>query len=320
MITRILPIALLSAVIISNTSCNSGGDFKKTHGIEYKIVKDAKGKNAAIGDVVELHIVAIADSGAKNDTFTLGNTRTDNKGMPVQMLADTPSFSGDYKAVLPMLSAGDSAIVKVSMDTIVKSLSARQQKLPDWMKPGGNHKITFRLSVVSIKSKEEFNKEREAKQAEMQKEMESKKAAQMPIDDKMLQDYFAQHNIKAEKTASGLYYTIQKPGSGAQIAKGQEAAIKYTGKTLDGKAFDSNVDTAVGHHGTDLLRFPVGQGQMIPGVDEGIALLKKGSKATLYLPSPLAYGPQSPSPNIGPNAILVFDVEVMDVKDAPGNK
>jgi FKBP-type peptidyl-prolyl cis-trans isomerase FkpA len=130
----------------------------------------------------------------------------------------------------------------------------------------------------------------------------------------MLQDYFAKNNIKAQKTASGLYYTIQKPGSGAQIEKGQTVSMKYTGKTLEGKAFDSNVDTAVGHHGTAPLTFPVGMGQMIPGVDEGVGLLKKGAKATLYLPSPIAYGAQSPSPNIAPNSVLIFEVDITDVK------
>ena len=62
-----------------------------------------------------------------------------------------------------------------------------------------------------------------------------------------------------------------------------------------------------------------GAHQMIPGVDEGVALLKKGSKATLYLPSPLGYGEQGP-PNIGPNAILVFEVEITDVKAGGGGQ
>jgi FKBP-type peptidyl-prolyl cis-trans isomerase len=53
---------------------------------------------------------------------------------------------------------------------------------------------------------------------------------------------------------------------------------------------------------------------MIPGVDEGVALLRKGAKATLYLPSPIAYGPQSPSPKIPANAIMIFEVEIKDVK------
>ena len=93
----------------------------------------------------------------------------------------------------------------------------------------------------------------------------------------------------------------------------------YTGKTLDGKAFDSNVDSTIAHH-TDPLVFPVGAGQMIPGVDEGVALLKKGSKATLYLPSPLAYGAQSPSPNVAPNSILIFEVEITEVKAESAKK
>jgi len=316
MITRILPIALLSAVIISNTGCTGGGgEFKKTHGIEYKIVKDAKGKNAAMGDWIDMNIKVYADSGAKGDTFMLGDSRRDNQGKPVSIQVDTPNFRGDFKAAFPMLSPGDSAVIKVSMDSIIKALP--KQHMPPWMTAGGNHHLTYLVSVVSVKSNADHQKEAMDKQAEMQKEMEAKKAAQMPIDDKILQDYFAKNNIKAQKTASGLYYTIQKPGSGAQIAKGQTASMMYTGKTLDGKAFDSNIDTAIGHHGNTPLKFPVGMGQMIPGVDEGVGLLKKGSKATLYLPSPIAYGAQSPSPNIAPNSVLVFEVEITDV--AEGN-
>ena len=152
----------------------------------------------------------------------------------------------------------------------------------------------------------------------MKKDLADNAAKQKGIDDRILQDYFAKNNIKAEKTASGLYYTIQKAGSGAQIAKGQSVGMMYTGKTLDGMVFDSNMDPEVAKkngHGTDALKFVVGMGQMIPGVDEGVGLLKKGAKATLYLPSPIAYGAQSPSPNIAPNAILIFEVEITEVKE-----
>ena len=116
---------------------------------------------------------------------------------------------------------------------------------------------------MAIKSKEEYQKEMETKQGQMQQEMQQKAAAQLPIDDKLLQDYFAKNNIKAQKTASGLYYTIQKPGTGAQITKGETVSMSYTGKTLNGAAFDSNVDTSIGHHGTAPLVFSVGVGQMI---------------------------------------------------------
>ncbi len=305
MLTRILPIAILGVALISNTGCNSNSGFKKVHGIEYKIIKDAPGKNATKGDFVEFNLIA------KVDTIELGNTYKQGKpgGFPLQESKN----AGDFQAVFPFLSAGDSAIVEISCDTILKTIPPDQmQHLPPWMKKG--KKIVINLSVVSVKPMAEYNKEREAKMAQMQQEMKDKAAQQMPIDDKMLQDYFAKNNIKAQKTSSGLYYTVQKPGSGAQITQGETVSMKYTGKTLDGKAFDSNVDTAIGHHGTDALVFPVGAHQMIPGVDEGVALLKKGSKATLYLPSPLAYGPQSPSPAVAPNSILIFEVEITDVK------
>lgn len=298
MIKRIIPIAILGAAIMSNIGCSSDSGFKKTHGIEYKIIKDAPGKVAVKGDIVEFNLTA------KADTTELGNTY--KQGHPGQMRVDDIKNSGDLQAVFPFLSVGDSAVVLISCDTIIKSIPAQQleqaQKMQPWLKKG--KKVTITISVVSIKSMEQ-----------MQAERKEKAAKQMENDDKLLQEYFTKNNIKAQKTASGLYYTIQNPGSGAQIAMGQTVSMKYTGKTLDGKAFDSNVDTAIGHHGTDPLTFPVGAHQMIAGVDEGVALLKKGAKATLYLPSPIGYGEQAP-PNIGPNMVLIFDVEITDVKAA----
>jgi FKBP-type peptidyl-prolyl cis-trans isomerase FkpA len=308
MTSRIIPIALICAATIGFTACNGGGgELKHVKGVEYRIIKDAKGKNAAIGDIVEFNLKATVDTTVLNDTW--------KQGQPGVMRLDS-ARNGDWQAVLPFLSPGDSAEVIVSCDTILKNIPADQlSRVPGWLKKG--NKITISISLVSVKNEEEYNKEMEAKQAEQMKKIEEQKAMQLPLDDKALQEYFAKNNIKAQKTESGLYYTIEKPGSGAVIGKGKTASMMYTGKTLDGTPFDSNIDTAIGHHGNDPLTFQVGQGQMIPGVDEGVALLKKGSKATLYLPSPIAYGPQSPNPKIPANAIMIFEVEIKDVQDMP---
>jgi len=317
MIKRIVPFALLGAALIGNSGCGNNATLKKTHGLEYMIVKDVPGKNAQKGEWVEFNIKA------KADTTEIANTYKMNQ--PGALQVGEPKGSGDLVAVLPFLSKGDSAVIYLSCDTILKSIPAdqleRAQKMQPWLRKG--NKITINLSVVSVKTDAEYQKtmqtkreEMMAKQKQAMAERKEREAKQLPLDDKALQDYFAKNNIKASKTASGVYYTIQKPGSGAQITSGQIVSMMYTGKTLDGKAFDSNVDTTIGHHGTEPLTFPVGQHQMIPGVDEGVALLKKGTKATLYLPSPLGYGEQAP-PNIGANAILVFDVEITDVKAAP---
>ena len=178
--------------------------------------------------------------------------------------------SGDLQAVFPHLSAGDSAIVLISCDTIIKGIPAdqleRAQKMQPWLKKG--NKITINISVLSVKSEEEY---KTAKQTEKKE----KDAKQNAIDEPKLQDYFAKNGLKPEKTASGLYYILKNPGSGDQIKAGETVSMKYTGKLLDGKAFDSNVDTSIGHHGSDPLTFSVGAHQMIAGVDEGVGLLKK---------------------------------------------
>ena len=139
--------------------------------------------------------------------------------------------------------------------------------------------------------------------------MEQTAAKQKEIDDKLIQEYLTKNNIKATKTESGLYYSVSKMGNGSSAAKGDTVVVNYTGMNLNGAKFDSNVDSAFGHAGVPF-EFPVGMGRVIKGWDEGFTLLKKGTKGTLYIPSGLAYGANSPDPSrIPPNGVLVFDVE-----------
>jgi FKBP-type peptidyl-prolyl cis-trans isomerase len=294
MIKRVIPIALLGMTVLS--ACHSGsGDFKNVNGIEYKIVKDAPGDmHPKVGDFASINIKMYA-----GDSL-LADSRKLNDGKPVEMQVQEAKMRGDWAAALTQLTPGDSAIFRVKVDSLKKFLGG--QPLPPFMKAGTY--LKYQISLVSVKTAEDYKKEQDAKLGQ-----------QKDIDDKTLQDYFAKNNIKANKTADGLYYTIQSEGSGNQLKAGDTAYINYTGKTMDGKVFDSNTDPAMAH-GRPMkpLQIPVGAHMMIPGMDEGIALLKKGSKATLYLPSGLAYGPASPGPGIGPNSILMFDVEVKDVK------
>lgn len=317
MIKRIIPFALLGAAFISNTGCKSGGgDFKKLKGIEYKIVKDAPGKTAAMGDVMELHLYAKVDT-VPGQALVLADTRKQMDGKPVPERVQEVKEKGQFQAVFAMLSAGDSAVVHVSCDTLLATLPENaKQNLPSWLKKGNTIEVT--VSVVSVKPAEEYQKEAQAKQEEMMREMKEKEAQQMPADDKMLQEYFTKNNIKAEKTASGLYYTIVKKGSGANAKPGQMVSMNYVGKTLEGKQFDANTDDNFKPlPGKQVFTFPLGQGQVIKGWDEGVALLNKGSRAKLFIPSPLAYGAQAMGPELPANSILVFDVEVVDIKDAP---
>jgi FKBP-type peptidyl-prolyl cis-trans isomerase len=110
------------------------------------------------------------------------------------------------------------------------------------------------------------------------------------------------------KTASGLQYQDVTVGSGAEARDGQVAVVHYTGWLTDGTKFDSSRDRG------QPFSFPIGQGQVIPGWDEGVAGMKVGGRRKLVIPANLGYGDMGAPPVIPPSATLFFDVELLDVK------
>jgi FKBP-type peptidyl-prolyl cis-trans isomerase FkpA len=129
--------------------------------------------------------------------------------------------------------------------------------------------------------------------------------------DAEIQAFLKTNNLTGIKTNSGLYYVITSEGNGKSPSVGDEVNMNYTGMFLDGKKFDSNLDSSFGH--VTPLKFPLGQGRVIRGWDEGIMLLKKGTKAKFILPSAIGYGANG-SGQIPANTILQFDVELLDFK------
>jgi len=111
-----------------------------------------------------------------------------------------------------------------------------------------------------------------------------------------------------EKTESGLRYQFIQRGEGKQAQNGKTVSVHYTGQLPDGKVFDSSYPRK------KPIEFPLGQGNVIEGWEEGIALLKVGDKARFVIPAHLGYGSRGAGGVIPPNATLIFDVELMDVK------
>jgi len=126
------------------------------------------------------------------------------------------------------------------------------------------------------------------------------KAKQKELLDKVAAGY--------EETASGLRYQILQKGEGKQATKGAMVSVHYKGQLLDGTVFDSS------YKRKQPIDFAVGVGQVISGWDEGIQLLKVGDKARFVIPSNLAYGSSGAGGVIPPDATLIFDVELMNVK------
>jgi FKBP-type peptidyl-prolyl cis-trans isomerase len=109
-------------------------------------------------------------------------------------------------------------------------------------------------------------------------------------------------------TASGVQYWEIKPGTGAAAANGKTVTIHYTGFLEDGKKFDSSVDRG------RPFSFHMGEGSVIKGWDDGIAGMKVGGKRQLKVPPAAAYGDQGKGGVVPPNATLIFDVQLVDVK------
>ncbi len=297
-------VPLMVAVGIANVS-DAQDKGKKTKdgftvlpsGLEYKMIKQGNGKRKAKdGDHAEMFIHVFLD-----DSVIFDSRKMYNATKPVPVTVQKPKANGDLMEGFMLLSEGDSALFRVPVDSMRK---AGAPAMPG-MKEGKNQKMKYEVQVVTIRSEEEDKKHNE--------EMASKQGG---IEEKSLQDYFRKNGIKPMKTASGLYYTVAKEGMGPKAQSGQSVKVNYTGKLLGSSvAFDSNTDTAFKH--PEPFSVVIGKGNVIKGWDEGLQLFSKGAKATLYIPSGLAYGGQDRSPHIPAYSILVFDIEILDVEDAP---
>lgn len=113
---------------------------------------------------------------------------------------------------------------------------------------------------------------------------------------------------QANTTESGLTYIVTKQGGGAEIKKGDNVIVNYTGLLSNGEMFDSSLSR------NEPFSFPVGAGMVIEGWDEGLQNLRIGDHATLIIPSSIGYGASGAGGVIPPNATLIFIIEVLGVK------
>ncbi|RLD32200.1 MAG: FKBP-type peptidyl-prolyl cis-trans isomerase [Bacteroidetes bacterium] len=165
--------------------------------------------------------------------------------------------------------------------------------------------IVYEVELVSMRSKEAFDKERLAQQAQQQAMVDQRRNAEKAERD----NYIQANGITVAPTASGLYYIETEKGTGEQAMVGKTVNVHYTGRLLDGTVFDSSVEKG------QPISFRLGAGQMIKGWDEAIALMNVGGKATLVIPSELAYKSQDKG-TIPPYSTLVFDVELISIEEA----
>lgn len=303
---KIALVAISAAVVF--TACT--GSFQKGgEGVEYKIVGGGSGETVKAGQFLEFNVVVTYKNGQKDSV--LSNSR--DMGAPAIQPIDSNMLGKNYYAILTKLRKGDSVIIRVSTDTIIAKSA---MGVPPFMKKGGYMYTAVKVTNI-FKTKEEadsaFKKSSEVAMAKAKEKAD----AQLKVDDKKLQEYFAKNNIQAVKGTLGTYVQILQPGTGPNIDTTVLVQTNYTGRVMDStKAFDSNTDPSFGHVeplNVNMTNNPALGVSVIPGWTDGLKLLNKGAKAKLYIPSSLGYGAQGSGDRIAPNSILVFDIDVLNI-------
>jgi FKBP-type peptidyl-prolyl cis-trans isomerase FkpA len=312
-----ISLGIAFAAVSLITSCKGGSSsFKKLkNGVEYSIYEGGKGNVIADSSLVKMHIIQKIGDSVLSSTYDK-SSRTGGEAV-TNLITKGPGDAMDVSEALLKMKIGDSVIFHFNPDSIFKAGNPK----PAFMKKNDLLTMTIKLTELFSKEKKDSLIADQAKQMEMQqKAMQEAQQKQMqetgklaPKEDAQIQAYAKAKGIGAQKTASGLYYAITTPGAGAKPNPGQMVTMNYDGTLLDGTKFDSNIDPKFNH--VKPFEFPLGQGQVIPGWDEGVALFPIGSKGVLLIPSYLAYGanPRPGSP-IKPNSILRFDIEVVSAK------
>ncbi len=291
----LLAAATLLMVTSLSTSCGKGKlkGFSQTEtGLNYKFHVKSDSERAQIGDIIVAEIwVYLGDS-----------LQYTNAGMPEAMFQVMESqHGGDMMEAMQLVGKGDSVTFAFNLDTL--------RKYNPGMPEDDNQYLIYTIKVDGTYTQAEFETKLETDRVEG----EAKEAAE-------LEAYVKEKGITVKPNADGVYVIVKTQGTGAVAAKGKTIGLNYTGSLLNGKVFDTSLEDVAQEN--DLynaqrpytpLEFAVGQGQVIPGMDNAVTGMKIGTKATLVIPSKSAYGSRN-TPTIPAFSTLVFDIEVMSVK------
>ncbi|MEO7210023.1 MAG: FKBP-type peptidyl-prolyl cis-trans isomerase [Chitinophagaceae bacterium] len=286
---------LAVTAIILMASCKVNYD-KTASGLAYKIFPSKEGAKLEPGKFVKVNI----EFSIPEYHDTVLNTTWGK--IPGFMKIDT-SKGAEYSfmEILPMCKVGDSVIVVLSIDTLVKRKAIEKYDSVF----ASNRNIICKMKVLAS-----YNTEADIK-ADYDKELGLERNREI----KNAEDYIAKQGYKnVQKTKSGAFVVIENAGDvNNKVDSGKTASVKYKGSLQStGFEFDSNTDPK---KDTTLLEVtvPAGQRPMVEGIQEGITYFGKGGKGKIIIPAFLGYGEQ-PSGPIPAFSNLVFDVEIVDVK------
>ncbi len=283
-------------------------------GLKYTVITEGEGEVVDKGEYLVLNMLYKDD----NDSIWFN---TEKRGIPINIQKKDSvwvGLEGSIQEVFYELKKGDSITFNVTVEDLFKKT---------WAAPIPSARIrpesiiSFYIGVEDLLDEEGLMAWRNEMMQKQQIQMQKDSDLLVQKDKDTIEAYLKENNISAKETESGLRYVIIDEGQGAKPVAGQKVRVNYTGNVLGGGYFDTSNKSIAEEKGIynaqrepyEPIEFALGQRAVIPGWDEGIALLSEGGKATLYIPSGLAYGPRARGENIPANSILIFDVELVEI-------
>ena len=278
--TLIFDVELMEVVKPTPISLEGKDVITTGSGIKYYYIQKGNGRKTQNGDNVSVHYTGKLMTGKKFDSSL-------DRGQPFTVALGQGRVIKGWEEALALMNVGDKAAF------VIPANLAYGERAIAGVIPA-NSTLYFEIEVLDARQ--------EPKAEDIQvKPTETAKCQPHPFDIT---------GKKIETTASGLQYIIiKKSGSGKKPTAGQTVLVHYTGSLLGGKKFDSSVDRG------EPLPFPLGQGRVIKGWDEGIAMMEVGDCVRFIIPPALGYGAEDVGNGlIPPNSTLVFDCELMGIQ------
>jgi FKBP-type peptidyl-prolyl cis-trans isomerase FkpA len=305
---------LIGVLLVLCVACDKS-ERETPSGLKFTVAKEGTGVPVKVGDVLLFNFIF------KDSKDSVWRSTYEMDFPQYIVMPDTAGTKREdgMTQMLRMITPGDSVVLNISIKDFFKDIV--KQPIPPQF--DSTLIFTYQIKAEQTMTRDSFMTYQRDFYMKKQKEQVAK-------DSVAIETYLAKNNITAQKTESGLYYVITTPGKGENGKSGQAVKVNYAGYTLDGVYFDTSVKEVAMEKGLyDPQReqfapyapydVTIDRSQVIMGWHEALKVLNKGSKATIFVPSTMAYGPQGKG-TIKPNESLVFDLEVVDIKEQKDEK
>jgi FKBP-type peptidyl-prolyl cis-trans isomerase len=273
------PLVIVMLVALTMLACSSKypGYDKTATGLYYKLYKVSKDTTKAkLGDWVSMNM------SYKYKDSTLFNSKVAMQGAPVRFQLPASDFKGDIYEGIRMLSVGDSADFIINADSLFTK-TFKQPKRPPFIDT--NSVVHFYITMLSIDSP----------------------ATMMKKEEDALKKYLEDNKISVAPAPSGLYFIETAQGKGAKIDSGVWVKANFKVSLIDGKQIFSTEERG------EPMEFEYGKRADTPGFEEGVSKMLKGGKATLIVPSQIAFGETGRGAMVPPYSTVIYNVEIVDV-------